>query len=210
LHSPHQGSSVADLATTIHNWLSSLVVPWFLGDLLRFLDSFVNSPGNQELRTDSAFLADLRNRETTPLPVNIAIHTLGGTSSRLSRVRAWWFDWMSAVPLWHWPPFHWQTWPGAITAWGPYGPITISTALDEIPWLSQVVPEAGMGVGDTLVTDTRSRLPFEPATHQLAQSRPSPVGQPAQRTGTTHPQDTALDTTRRYRVTAALLGHETW
>ena len=162
MHSPHQGSSVADLATTIHARINFLLTQAGVGGLLaaslRFLDTYVNAPGNQELRTD--------NRETTPFPVNISIHTWGGTSSRLTRVRAWWFDWMSAVPQWHWPPFHWQTWPGAITAFlGPIGSVGIPSALDGIPWLGGLVPEARMGVGDTLVTDARSHLPFE-ASHR--------------------------------------------
>lgn len=168
LHSPHQGSSVADLATTIHARISLVLsqgVAWFLAEPLRLLDTQVSSPGNQEMRTSSTFLADLRSRETTPLPVSIPIHTWGGTSSRLTRVRAWWFHSVSAMAQWHWPPFHWMTWPGPIAAWGPLGPVGILSVLDDIPWLTNLVPEARMGVGDTLVTDARSHLPFE-ASHR--------------------------------------------
>jgi hypothetical protein len=124
---------------------------------LLFLDSFVNAPGNAELRTDSRLLADLRNQEQTPLPVSIPIHTFGGTSSRLTRVRTWWFDAMSAVPQWNWPPFHWQTYPGSVAG--------ISSVIDGVPELATLTPEETMGVGDTLVTDARSRLPQE-ATHR--------------------------------------------
>jgi hypothetical protein len=76
-------SSAVPLATTIHAWISDLLTQAGVGGLLaasvRFLDTHVNAPGNQELRTNSTFLADLRNRETPPLPVSIPIHTWGGT-----------------------------------------------------------------------------------------------------------------------------------
>jgi hypothetical protein len=45
---------------------------------------------------------------------------------------------MSAVPQWHWPPFHWQTWPGAIGAYlGPNGSVSICSALDGMFGLSR-------------------------------------------------------------------------
>jgi hypothetical protein len=160
LHSPHQGSNVANLATTIRPIVASLLAQG--GGLLRgpllHLNEMVSGPGIVELRTDSQLLASLRTGEATPLPVAIPFYTFGGTSPRLMRVRAWWFDWLSAIPQWHWPPFNWRTYPGAIGY--PGGPFAITTVVDGIPILRDLIPEARMGIGELLCTDANSRLPF--------------------------------------------------
>jgi predicted esterase len=166
LHSPHQGSGVADLATAIHARIlrlqSAMPLGGVMSNALLQLDKFVGAPGNVDLRTNSSLLADLRTREATPLPVTIPIHTFGGTSPRLTRLRAWHFDIWSAVPQWNWPPFHWQTYPGSVLG-GSFG--GIASIVDGIPILSTLTPEETWGQGDTLVTDTRSRLPGE-ASHR--------------------------------------------
>jgi hypothetical protein len=159
LHSPHQGSAVADLATNLNVVLVALSVafPGLVTIALAIVATFVNSPGNWELRTDSSLLAQLRAAEATPLPVRIPIHTFGGTNPRLRRVRGHQFDLMSAVPQWHWPPFHWQTFPTGI--------LGVFSVLDGIPPLAALTPEGQMGVGDVLGTDVRSHLPFEASHH---------------------------------------------
>jgi hypothetical protein len=160
LHSPHQGSSVANLATDLRPIVASLLprLPVFLLDPLLLLNQMISGPGIDELRTDSQLLASLRAGEATPLPVAIPFYTFGGTSPRLMRVRAWWFDSMSAIPQWHWPPFNWRTFPAAIGF--PLAPPGIATVLDGIPILRDMLPEERMGVGDILGTDANSRLPF--------------------------------------------------
>jgi len=102
LHSPHQGSGVADLVSTIHTLVLafSYASPWLIGSTLAPFLAQLHAPAIYEMRTDSAFLAQLRASEATPLPAQIPIHTFGGTAPRLTRVRAWWFDTMSAVPQW--------------------------------------------------------------------------------------------------------------
>jgi hypothetical protein len=124
---------------------------------LLLLDSFVNAQGNWELRTDSQLLANLRSSEATQLPVAIPVHTFGGTSPRLARVRSWVLDASSAVPQWHWPPYHWQTYRSNVAG--------IESFIDGVPPLTALTPEERPGEGDTLVTDVRSHLPGEASHH---------------------------------------------
>ncbi len=156
LHAPHQGSEVADFAANIHSAIDALRNinqhdPGFQA-ALNLLDSQVNSPVIPELRPSSTLLENLRAGETTPLPVSIPIHTFGGTNPRLISVFVSTFDFMSSVPQWHWPPFHWTTVQSAVIH-----------ALDGTP-VSLICPEQRAG-GDVLVTDARSRLPGE-ASHR--------------------------------------------
>lgn len=110
----------------------------------------VTQPAIAELSPESGLLTGLAAAEKIPLAVPIPIHTFGGTSPRLMKLRMSAFDAMSAVPQWHWPPFHWQTVQSYIAL------------LDGTP-VGALVPEVGAG-GDVLVTDARSRLPGE-ASH---------------------------------------------
>ena len=163
VHVPNQGSQVADVAAAIHNGIVALRV--IAPDLillqlaLGFLDNLVSRPAIAELSPGSKLLADLRTAEAVPLPVPIPIHTFGGTTPRLAKLRLSIFDAMSAVPQWHWPPFHWHTVQSAIPL------------LDGTP-VNVLTPEE-RGGGDVLVTDTRSRLPGE-ASHHI-----NPVSHPA-------------------------------
>jgi hypothetical protein len=162
LHSPHQGSGVADMATTIHNIL--VIWRWVLSDpvwqaAFGWFDQQICSPAIIDQCTNSGFLQQLRASEATPLPVSIPVHTFGGTSSRLTRLRTYWFDPMSAVPQYHWPPFHWTAFQTGIAG--------MSSVVDGSP-LTTLAPEEGMGVGDLLVTDARSRLPWEASHHTTA------------------------------------------
>lgn len=159
LHSPHQGSAVADLARDLNALLIALYVafPGLVTLALAIVATFVNSPGVWELQTSSSLLAQLRAAETTPLPVRIPIHTFGGTNPRLRRVRGHQFDLISAVPQWHWPPFHWQTFPTGI--------LGVESVLDGIPPIAALTREGQMGLGDVLGTDERSHLPFEASHH---------------------------------------------
>jgi hypothetical protein len=155
LHSPHQGSEVADVATDVHIAITALRSDpnnAGLQPVFDFLDAHVMNPCIPELSPSSAFLTNLRAGETTPLPVAIPIHTFGGTNPRLISVFLSIFDWMSAVPQWHLPPFHWRT-----------NQVDMLNFMDGTP-ISLICPEEGLG-GDVLVTDTRSHLPNE-ASHR--------------------------------------------
>jgi len=155
LHTPNQGSQVADVAATIHNTIPGLRllaggnIPF--QQLLSQLDDMVNRPGIKELSPSSQLLVHLRDQEAVPLPVRIPIHTFGGTNPRLVRLRISSFDPISAVPQWHFPPFHWITRQSTIN-------------LLDGTVLSNVCPEETTG-GDVLTTDSRSHLPGEASHH---------------------------------------------
>jgi predicted esterase len=154
LHSPHQGSKVADFAAAVHTAIGPLRLlaganlPFQIA--LSLLDDMVTQPAITELSPESSLLTGLAAAEKVALGLPIPIHTFGGTSPRLVKLRTSAFDAMSAVPQWHWPPFHWQTYQSHVAL------------LDGTP-VGALVPEVGPG-GDVLVTDARSRLPGE-ASH---------------------------------------------
>lgn len=153
LHSPHQGSGLANVATELTTELNTLrltepaTIP-----LTDWLLSQVNAPSYQQFRIGSDFLEQLESRESVR-PPPMPFHTFGGTNSVLSRTNAWIFSPDSAVPQLNptvTPPtvgFHW------ITARAP-GP-TLFTALPPIS------VELIDGLGDVLVSEISTRLPFE-------------------------------------------------
>jgi hypothetical protein len=155
LHTPNQGSQVADVAAAIHNAigplraLAGVNIPFQL--LLTWLDRMVTQPAIHELSPSSQLLVNLRDQEALPLPVPIPIHTFGGSNPRLVNLRFSIFDPRSAVPHWHWPPFHWITY-------------QFSLGVLDGTLVSNVSPEETAG-GDVLVTDNRSHLPGE-ASHR--------------------------------------------
>jgi len=155
LHTPHQGSEVADFVETVHTALVNAQNATFdpaAKIALGALDSIIMKPSINDLKTSSPFLANLRNREATPLPISIPIHTFGGTNPRLISVYLSIFDPFSAYPQWHWPPYHWVT-----------NQFDILDALDGTP-VALICPEERPG-GDVLVTETRSHLPGEASHH---------------------------------------------
>jgi pimeloyl-ACP methyl ester carboxylesterase len=159
LHTPHTGSEVAEFANSVHNVITGIrndpfnpihmVVP---ASVLDFVDAQVMNPCTAELRPSSTFLANLRASEQTPLRVAIPIHTFGGTNPCLLKVFFSIFEYMSAVPQWHWPPFHWTT-----------AQVERMNILEGTP-ASLICPEERAG-GDVLVTDARSHLPGEVSHH---------------------------------------------
>jgi len=153
LHSPHTGSSLATLATTVRDVIEGLRSVF--GDLattaLGWLLDMADSDAFREMAIGSQFLTDLAADEG-PLP-EIEYFTFGGISVRLTRIRQWVYTLDSALPKWRWPPYdHARVEtevPGA-------SPVANS--------LPNVIEELTEGRGDLLTADSRTRLPF--ATHQ--------------------------------------------
>jgi len=158
LHTPHQGSEVADFAAKVHQAVQDLrpIGPYSppLQLVLNQVDAQVTNPAIGEMSPTGPFLTNLRASEATPLPVPIPIHTFGGTNPHLLNAWPCVFDATSAIPQWNWPPFHWTT----IQA-----PASLINVLDGTP-ASLICPEERAG-GDILVTDTRSHLPGELSHH---------------------------------------------
>jgi pimeloyl-ACP methyl ester carboxylesterase len=153
LHAPHQGSQVADFAFQVHTAINALRGGNDeISSVLDALDSMVMNPCIADLRPSSQLLASLAAGESAPLPVFIPIHTFGGTNPRLVSVFLSEFDWISAVPQFHLPPFNWIT-----------NQSTLLNALDGTP-VADICPEERFG-GDVLVTETRSHLPREASHH---------------------------------------------
>ena len=161
LHTPHQGSEVADFAAKVHKAVQDLrpfaQVSPPLQLVLDQIDAQVTNPAIGEMSPTGPFLTSLRNSEATPLPIPIPIHTFGGTNPRLLNAWPCVFDALSALPQWNWPPFHWTT----IQL-----PESVVHVLDGTP-ASLVSPEERPG-GDVLVTDVRSHLPGEASHHTNA------------------------------------------
>jgi pimeloyl-ACP methyl ester carboxylesterase len=152
LHSPHQGSQVADFAGALHNWIMfELVMGNTLALLLLPVDYEATRPSVAELSPTSQVLTTLANQETVQLPVPIPIHTFGGTNPRLTKLRTSAFLPISQMAEFHWPPFHWVTIENNVGM------------LDETP-AAGICPEERAG-GDVLVTDARSHLPGEVSHH---------------------------------------------
>jgi pimeloyl-ACP methyl ester carboxylesterase len=154
LHSPHTGSSLASLATTVRGLIEDLrdalgqVVDVALGWLLDIADS----DAYKELAIDSDFLTELATDEQAL--DGITYYTFGGVSVRLARIRSWVYTLDSAIPKWRWPPYdHARVEvevPGA------------SPVADSLP---NVIEELTEGRGDLLTADSRTRLSFA-AAHQ--------------------------------------------
>ena len=153
LDSPHQGSELANVADTFSKAIMAFPssVQQLIQQALGGFVSLVEEPAWQELAVGSAFLKVLQDGETA-LP-GVQYFTFGGISVEVTRVLSWVYTLGSAIPQWHWPPFH-----HVIT-------------LIEVPVVSPVcnsIPpfedEITNGKGDILTADKRCRLPF--AVHQ--------------------------------------------
>jgi len=156
LHTPHQGSQVADVAMAIHDAVTNLrgISPDSnFRAALDAIDDQVNHTAIVELSPTSSVITGLRQQETQPLNVPVTIHTSGGTNPRLFSMWESWFDASSAIPCFNLPPFRWTTYPSA--------PINF---LDGTP-VADICPEERHG-GDVLVTEVNSRLPWE-ASHGI-------------------------------------------
>lgn len=152
LHSPHQGSVLATVASQLSSALTAIgqVHPIFASISAQFI-GLVNQPAYLEMAVGSPFLTDLAAGEA-PLP-GVRYRTFGGTNVTYTRLLWWTFTAMSAVPQWHWPPFHWTIHLSELPVESPQ--------LDALPDLA---PEVTPGVGDGLVADARARLPYAPHT----------------------------------------------
>ena len=153
LHSPHQGSDLANLAlavnTTIAQWRAHFGPA--VDSALGWLVDEVSAPSYQELSVGGSFLTDLA-RDEAPFP-GARYHTFGGTSPLFTRLLWWVFTADSLVPYWRWPPFHWTIAKDEV-------PLN-SPLLDAFPNLA---PEVTEGAGDGLVANARARLPSTPHT----------------------------------------------
>jgi hypothetical protein len=173
LHSPHLGSGIASIPTTVDG-------------LLAVVQASIAALG----APPPAFLAALRGMVMDPVVAELAIgtptasiapgepvagvtyHTFGGTSLVFSRLWATMYTPDSYLP-WPvpWPMFHWGVAPvpiGAPLDAASFGPLAL--ALAPFPPVTQLIaaltalvgstPELTPGFGDLLVTDARARLPF--------------------------------------------------
>jgi hypothetical protein len=145
LHSPNQGSSLANLAisvTQLVEQLRGLPGAHLITEPLNFIQQEAGALAYHDYAVGSNFLLNLAARE----PVSgIQYATFGGNSTIFTRHRLWWFTLDSAVPQWHLPPFLWRTFPQELGGLIP-------------PGLS-LPPEMVYGIGDLLVTDAAARLP---------------------------------------------------
>jgi predicted esterase len=186
LHSPNQGSAVADAAVTIDGLLASLQstltsmgLPAAAGALAP-IRGVVGNPAYPELRVNSPLLDAIATSE----PVGaIEYHTFGGTSTRFSRLHAHVFTPTSAapIPLIPIPLFHWSTFP--VQVGEPVDPLSFLPLVPVVAELQTILavlasgtPEAQHGNGDLLVADARAHLPVSltrttnPLTHADALS----------------------------------------
>jgi pimeloyl-ACP methyl ester carboxylesterase len=149
IDSPHQGSELANLARSLGDAIAAFpnpirsLIEQALGDFA----TLVEKPAWQELSIGSAFLQELQKGEAA-LP-GVQYFTFGGISVKVTRVLSWVYTLGSAIPQWHWPPFH-----HVIT-------------MVEVPLVSPVCnslppfcDEITNGKGDILTADARCRLPF--------------------------------------------------
>lgn len=154
LHSPHTGSSLASISTTIRGIVETLQDA--IGDivlvLFQWLLDLADSDAYREMAVGSEFLTELANGENA-YPW-IQYFTFGGTSVRLSRIRSWVYTAESAIPQWHIPPFFHERTVSEIPG--------VSPIADSLP---DIIDELTEGLGDLLTADARTRLPF--ATHQI-------------------------------------------
>lgn len=159
LHSSHQGTSLPTVANTLRPILATLALSYPpAAALLLWLQIETSAKSYLELVVDSPFLKELAAGEQDAGAPLVPTHTFGGTSTRFTRLRSWVFTPESAVPQFTkvWPPrmqFHWVTVRQDLPA-----------ALSDFPELSVLAPELSDGLGDSLVSDARSRLPWA-ATH---------------------------------------------
>jgi hypothetical protein len=169
LHSPHQGSGLANAAVTIDAIVAQierifsamgLSPPGFLA-LLR---NELNSPAYPELGVGSPTLAALAAMEPVP---GIEWHTFGGTSTWFTRLRAHMYTPASGLPLpVPIPLFHWTT--AAVQLGIPADPFSfqllplpvVVELQSALLALAATTPELRNGAGDLLTADARAHLPF--------------------------------------------------
>jgi hypothetical protein len=153
LHSPHQGSRLANVGSDLNTEIEKLKAALGSGgqqvvqDALGWLISIVNKPAWGELAEGSNFLQDLEQGETAL--TGVEYYTFGGTSVLFSRVLAWVYTLDSLVPQWRWPPFH-----HTITM------VEVPVVSPVANSLPDLTPEITEGQGDILVADDNSDLPF--------------------------------------------------
>lgn len=167
LHSPHGGSDMAQFGSRCGtDWASSLDLGPFNGPRDQLLatvrrglapiDALVNNPAQAELGPDSPLINGLAAGERK-LPF-VRYVTWGGNRPRYVRVYAWNFTGDSAWPTGTdysvFPPAPLFSWRVSALELKPFA----SPLLDAMP---ACVPELGVGIGDGLVSDSRSHLPFE-------------------------------------------------
>jgi hypothetical protein len=183
LHSPHQGSGLANAAIAISAFFtvvdalvqSNSTAKSTMNVINQWIQDVVGSPGYQDIAVGSPFLTQLAAHEPVP---GIKYSTFGGTCSHLLRLRFWVYTPPSYFPAFPpaFPPFHWYS-----------DPIVQEVISDQInpilqPYLAALLgipmppglplpqavfplpPEMMDGIGDVLVTDAAARLPF--AVHQ--------------------------------------------
>lgn len=161
LHSPHQGSTLANVAIALAPEIARLRLllsnaspvtvaqaTVVLRDIVAMIDAQVSAPSYQDLALGSPRLAAIAAKEPVP---GIDYFTFGGTRSTLLNVRGWAFLPGSAIMQWHMPPFRWTT---AYQTIVPLPPPHMFFPL---------VPEIQPGLGDVLTAAARTRLPF--STH---------------------------------------------
>ncbi len=182
LHSPHAGSSLANVAAAVDALLAraqaafaslGLTPPAFLA----MLRATTSSPGLAELAVGSPVIAGIAAREPV---AGVAYHSFGGTSVQFARLWADVFtpDSFAPLPI-PFPVFHHTTVPvplgTALDATASIAPalfvpapgvIELGTVLAALAALG---PELRQGSGDVLVTDASARLPFSAShtTHAL-------------------------------------------
>jgi hypothetical protein len=185
LHSPHRGSRLADLpseATSdlitdlIADLTSPLCTEWcrralrdLVGDWLRPLDPRLwGWPAeHRELRPGGRIITSLEAGESEL--ADVAYHTFGGTSPRVTRIYVWLYDAMTIVPQFEAKPTY--PWFKAYWIW-----TAVPTELGEIsPIFDEVrdfTPEVVSGTGDGIVSDAAARLPASifPRAHHVTTS----------------------------------------
>lgn len=155
LHSPHQGSQLANLSIATGVALDVLVagmnpIPVLgnvIRDVFRPLARGLNGTSRQDLAIGSQFLTRLAAGESALRGIDY--YTFGGTSCTLTRVFQYVYSSSSWIPRQHLPPFRHR---GEAAQWPILSPIgeTLIAPCDELRHRR----------GDGLVTDQRSRLPF--------------------------------------------------
>jgi pimeloyl-ACP methyl ester carboxylesterase len=173
LHSPHTGSGLANLAATVDVLLVRLIgalasagIP--TPGILTMARTFTSSPAIPELAIGSTVLSGIAAAEPVP---GIAYHTFGGNSTAGIRLwaSAYTPDSFAPLPV-PFPLFHWGSWPAFIGAPLDIVSLLPRAALFPVPIVTELVavlttlaattPEFAPGLGDVLVADARSHLPF--------------------------------------------------
>jgi hypothetical protein len=153
LHSPHNGSTLANVASSLNDAVNSVLsVAPVMGPALNWLRDMTSAQSYREMSIGGTFLTDLQTGERAR--PGVAYATFGGTSVRFTRVLSWWYNWEGAIAQWNWPPYHLVIYQSEFREVSPVanGP-TCALAFGGIPELAH-------GTGDLLTTDAGARLPF--------------------------------------------------